>query len=1097
MPKTKIGALLFAFAFVSVALFAQESEMIEIENPNNFYEVQKAANAYFESIPVGEKKSGYKQYKRWEYFMKARLNPDGTFGNPKQVLDVYQNTMEISKNLPTLQGNYNWKLIGPVVVPEPPKGSQSSGIGRINAVELHPTNPNEIWVATAGGGLWKSVDNGKNWKQSFPDEKFFTMGSSDISISESNPSIIYAATGDSYGIGSGGAVGYHAYSIGVIKSTNGGDSWEATGMFKETKEQFRITRIICHKKDPNSVLAGTSRGIFKTTDGGATWNRASATANFYDLEVKPDDPNTVYASCFYSSKIYKTTDFGSKWKQVQAISGSKRTELAVSDDDPEVVAAVTARDDGGFNSFWLSFDAGESWEKISDRESAGNILGWQHDGKPEGKNSQGQGWYDLALEIDPKDYSHIIVGGINLWETNDGGNSFDCITEQRGHYQLPCVHPDFHDLNWSKDGSTLYMTNDGGIYKSSDLHNFEDISDGMPITQYYWFGSANSDPTWMLAGAQDNNTVGKKGDKWKMFTGGDGVACMIDPENKDNWYSSYVNGVMYRSQNAGDNYELMINAESVEKYPSDWVTPMTLDPTSPNKVYVGFRNVWLSTKYGEPGSWTRIYNFKHSPYENLVNLRVYGNTIVTSTNQKLYISYNGGNSFEKINIDIDYNSISDVALDVTTPGRFWFSVNGFNDGKKVFEYYDADGKGGEKGTLTNISGNLPNIPVNAIGWQKNSPDRLYIGTDIGVYVSEYSSGVWKRFGTGFPNSIVSRVEILDDHDLIRVSTYGRGLWEAPLNKCNLEQPHIEADGETTICEGEAVTLRVTDDITNFTWSTGETTKEITVTESGYYSIEYVDGDCSVNSNSILVDVIEVDSLEITGKKESAFCENQNTEVTLVATPGFTKYEWNTGGTGKKITVTETGTYSVKATSKEGCVVETSFEVIETAPPAEPTIYQQSWLLSCSSDEAVAWKWYKQKTDGSWKPLFSEKEQTLKLDTNDIKKNFKVEIFDKYGCMASAEYYVESSVKDLNSDEYVHVVPNPVENVANLEMNITQPGPIEIMIFDINGKIVYNSAELSNGSFLSTQVNMSNFAAGTYILNIKSGERSYSTTIIRQ
>lgn len=1089
MVNKRIITILTLITLISAAVFAQDQkhlEKLQKEQPNNFYEVKKEMDAYFESFPAGEKKSGYKQYKRWEHFMKSRLMPDGSFPNGIMLLDAYQNTIAKEAKTPTLQA-HQWKLIGPSVVPEPRENAQSTGIGRINAVELHPTKAGELWIAAAAGGVWRSTTDGASWEQKFPTSEFYTLGANDISISASNPNIIYVATGDSYGAGNVG--GYQTFSIGVIKTTNGGNTWNTTGLTKTINEGFKTTRILCHKNDPNKVLVATGAGIYKTTDGGVSWSQTSAgTRNFYDMEVKPNDPNVVYASCIYNNSIYKTTDFGETWTTPQSISGGLRVELAVCETDPDVVGAVSSSNDNGFNSFWISFDAGETWDKKSDRNTTGNILGWDINGEPENKNTQGQGWYDLALEINPTDYAHIIVGGINMWESKDGGSNFKAITHFRGYYSKAYVHADFHDLNFASDG-TLYTTNDGGIYKTKNLRTFTDISDGMPITQYYWFGSSNQDPTWLVCGAQDNGTVGKKGNDWQMVAEGDGVACMIDPNNKDYWYCSYVNGVLYRSINAGEDVQTMLVAETAEGSESDWVTPMCLDPLSTNRVFAGLNNVWRNESYGKEGSWRKISNFGNNRYNNLVNLRVYGDIIYTSTDNSIYASYDKGYNWDKI-YSTNLN-ISDITIDESNPERFWFTTSGFSAGEKVFEYKD--------GAVRNISGNLENIPTHCIVWQPDSPDRLYVGTDIGVFYSDYNTGFWKRYGTDLPNTIVSRLEILPDHDLLRIATYGKGLWETSLMHCNLAPPVIEAQGETRFCEGGSVVLRAQEDYPNMHWSTGETTREITVSEAGFYSLEIIDGECSANSIPIEVELITVPELTISGATESAFCEGQNTEVTLRASFGFSDYLWSNNSTEKEITVTEPGTYSVHGITSDGCEADAEFEVLSKPAPDAPVINQQSLILVCTQPDAVAWQWYTLKEDNTWKKLIGKTDRKLDIDEGDFGTTFCVEIADAYGCVAAAEecFLVTSRVNDLNDDEYVKILPNPVTEFANLEMNITVRGAVVITLFDLNGRVVYETAEVSTGGFIGTRIDMSGLSTGTYLLNIKSGNRSYSDTIIKQ
>ena len=1092
MLLKKLTVLLLIVLIAVSTTIAQDTEILErinTEQPDNFYEVKSLMNEYFDSFPDGSKKSGYKQYKRWEWFAESHLNPDGTIGDAMQLLDAYQNSIQAKSKYPKLQSK-SWTIVGPTAPPKPRKTGISTGIGRVNAVELHPTNPKELWVAAASGGIWKSADDGATWTSKFPDNDFYTLGANDISISKSNPSIMYAATGDSYGAFS--SSGYTSFSIGVIKSLDGGNTWSVTSLEAEITDRFETTRILCHPEDPQLVLVGTSRGIYRTSDGGSSWsNSANNSGNFYDMEMKPGTPNTVYASCYGSNFIRKTTDFGISWTTSLTIPGARRVELAVCGvEDVEVVGAVASSNDNGFNSFWISYDSGENWDKISDRNSTSNVLGWSHIGAQEtGDNGQGQGWYDLALEIDPKNYAHIIIGGINLWESQDGGVTFESISHYRGLYQRPYVHADFHDLNYNADGSKLYIANDGGIYSTKNLKEFDDISAGINITQYYYFGSSVEDPTWLTAGAQDNGTVGKQGSNWTMVIDGDGGQCMIDPENKNRWYGSYIHGDMRYSINAGGNFHSMIHAGEEEGNKAAWIAPMALDPLSTNRVLVGFDDVWMSEEFGGTNSWYKISNFDKGTWDDIRTLKVYGELILAATSSRIYACYDG-QGFDWTEI-VKSGSISDIAIDQTTPNHFWYTISGFSEGNKVFEYND--------GTITNLSGNLENIPVHSIAWQPDSPNRLYIGTDIGVFSSEYNTGYWERYGNGLPNTIVSHIEVLTGIEKLRISTYGKGIWEVGLNTCNLPPPTIEALGETEFCPGGSVTLRAVEESSSYLWSTGEKTREITVSKAGFYTLNKVEGECIAKSIPIEVQIFEVDDFEITGKDESAFCEGQNTEVTLKATSGFKSdsYLWNDGTTGKELDVTEPGVYSVTASTNDGCEVFAEFEVKNMPLPDPPVIYQQSSKLSCSSPVAVAWQWYT--FDGSdHKKVLGENKQLLEISEDDIGKFFCVEIEDQYGCSIFCDscWELTTSINELDENESIVIKPNPVNNIANIEMELNESGPVEVSIFDITGNLVYQTGIVSHGGLVSTQVDLSNISTGSYILTVRINDRVYTDTIIK-
>ncbi|MEI6089622.1 MAG: T9SS type A sorting domain-containing protein [bacterium] len=1078
MHLKKLTIVVLVFCLSMPALFAQNAEFLKNANSEsipNYTLIKNNMNQYFQSFPEGAKKVGYKQYKRWEWFWESRTLPDGSFPDGTSLMQVYSNSISNQQKGLKLQG-YDWKLIGPVNTPT--EMMNSTGLGRINTIEFHPNTPDDIWIGAAGGGIWHSTNKGGNWVQSYPDNKFTTLGVNDISISYTNPKVLYAATGDAFGAQ---AAGYSTYSVGIIKSTDKGLTWEVTGMKNELNSSSKIAAVLVSQTDENVVIAATRNGMYKTIDGGATWSIKQAGDEFYDIEVHPTNPNVVYASTFVnggpssSSKIFKSTNFGDTWTKVFTNSSSVRTQIAVTADDPDGIFALVCSYDQGFNSFWYSGDMGANWEKMSDRSSTTNILGWQINGDDNG----GQGWYDLALAVDPNDMSKIYSGGVHVWSSNDIGRTFKIATHSRGAGQLPYVHADVHDMKYTKDGSRLYLTCDGGVYYTTDYHNWIDITNGLPITQFYRFCSDNKNPARLVAGAQDNSTIKKNGDAWDIVFGGDGTDCWIDPNNAEYWYYSYVFGEFYRSINSGVNKSLMIRPDQYANEEGAWISPMAMDFANTNKLYVGFKQIYKSEDYGKTNSWTPISAFSNN--DPMKVLTAYKKAIYAVNYTTLYYTYDDGIHW----LTKAMYGVSSIVIDPNNTKHAWITQSGFSEGNKVFEFND--------GTMTNVSGNLPNVPVNCIAYQKNSPNRLFIGTDVGVYYSDYNSGFWQRYGTSLPNTIVTDIELLSDHNLIRISSYGRGLWEAPLTNCNLPQPQIESEGNLTFCAGGSALLRAKTDKTEVYWSTGETTKEIIATKTGLYSYTIKEGDCTATSAGIQVTVYETPKLTIDPTAELAFCRDQNEDVPLRASSGFNTYLWSTGATTREITVTQPGTYSVTATTKDGCSTTTEMTVVERDRPAKPEVLYYQGVI-WSSVNASKYKWYK---DGKPLPQSNLKAINIGQDETDA-GIYSVEIWDEYGCEAQSDgLSVIASVNDLNAGEYLNVTPNPFDQTFKLDVNLEVSGNVIIQISDINGKLVYETKDFISNNQISQTIDLGNISSGVYMIYIKCNDKSWVKRIVKK
>ena len=413
LSRPLFKAILLALCFgVSAPGWAQSWMSSMQNNPNpNFFEIQQAFYQYWQDRPI-QKGKGYKPFKRWEWYWQKRVNPDGTFPDPAQIvagIDEYNqlanNTANRSVMMPT------WTSLGPSST-----NGGYAGLGRIQSIAFDPNNSNIIWVGSPGGGLWKTTDGGTSWTAM--GDQLTILGVSGIVITPSNPNIMYLATG------SGDS--YETRSIGVLKSTDGGVTWNATGLVFSQSSYTVIRKLLMDPNDENHLIAATSNGLRRTTDGGTTWSNVQS-GDFFDVEAQPGAAsNNFYAST--ASQIYRSTNNGSTWTSVQTISGSGRIALGVSNADNTVVVALCSdASSSGFLGLYRSTNSGASYTLQS---STPNLLGYEADGSDSG----GQGWYDLVVTLDPTNASIVFVGGVTNWKSTDGGVNWTHITHW---YNLP------------------------------------------------------------------------------------------------------------------------------------------------------------------------------------------------------------------------------------------------------------------------------------------------------------------------------------------------------------------------------------------------------------------------------------------------------------------------------------------------------------------------------------------------------------------------------------------------------------------------------------------------------------------------------------
>ncbi len=1068
----RTSLIIILISFINGISFGQQKYILEIEksaNPN-FYEIQKAMNSYWEQIPESERK-GWKNFKRWESFWERRVYPTGEFPDATKILQEWQK-FQGKKNNNTIQATEEWKLLGPILNPSSVGNTRNQGIGRINRIRFQPDNDNIIWAGAAAGGVWKSVDGGKNW-WSPPFTQFLSIGVSDIAIAERNPNIVYVATGDC-------EPSYSAYySIGLIKTTNGGTNWEVTNLKYSLDNLNNVNRVLVHPDNPNIVIAGTNKGIYKSTDGGNSWGLKEGGKFFIDMEFMPGNPNIVYSSTKSwsgNNYIYKSSDNGDTWKIVQTYQGSLRVALAVTRFEPLFVYAVVASLDRGFKQLSVSVDGGENWDIVSNRETAKNILGWQ-DGGPNDhyESSYGQGEYDLCITVSPNNPYEVYVGGVNVWKSQNGGQTFTLTTHWYGGYQKPFIHADQHDLVFANSSNVLFAAHDGGIDKSTDGgFNWTNLSDGLSISQFYRLGCSVTNPNLIIAGSQDNGTRRFKNDGWMGVYAGDGMEAAIDPTNENRMYASNPNGELKRSANGGDYFSHMIGeAETDDK--GDWITPFIINPVNTSVLYAGYNDVWRLTNYGT--GHQKISNFGGN--QNLFSLAIAPsdtNTLYAASIGDLHVTKDGGKNWTKK--IYSGGPISYIAVDPANPNRVWITKSNYSSGNKVFEYDGA--------TWKNISGNLPNVPVNCVVYQNGSPDRLYVGTDIGVFYSDYGSSYWEPFGIGLPNVIVQELEIQYSANKLRAATFGRGIWEADLMDCNLPQPQVNVIGETSFCDGDSVILEIANGFSDYIWSNGETSKRITIKQSGTYSVLINDpSGCKAKSKAIDVLVKTVNNLNITPVGKHPMCFGDS--VQLSASLGFQSYLWSTGETTRKITVTNPGLYSVTGTTAGGCPAYAEF-LVEISP-AKPTISRYRNTLTAS--ESAGYQWY---LNGN--KITGATQQSYKITSAGV---YKVVVFDTDSCTNESDSIdVIVGVDEINySTHSVTIQPNPGAGLYNVKIFLQIPSSIEMTLTNLIGIEVWSFKTEEEGNELTKEINIQSLPAGVYYLTVKFGSQRIIQKIVKE
>lgn len=715
----------------------------------NFYDVQKEFNSYWNGKVIPRSK-GWKQFKRWEDFVAPRVYPTGNRIDNLAAWNAYYEYKKTHQTKALTFTSSNWKALGPFA---PPTGGGEAG--RVNCIAYHPTNASIIYAGSPGGGLWVTTNGGGTWgplTDNLPD-----IGVSDIVVDYSNPSTIYIATGD--------GDGNDTYTIGILKSTDGGATFNTTGLTWPVTMNRLISKILINPLNPNSLFAATSYGILKTTDAGATWH--NLTFDFTrDICFKPGDTTIMYAAT--KNLFYKSIDGGAHFSfKNLPITGYavSRIEIGVTPANPNYVYILTGNNaDQSFGGIYRSTDAGETF---TTRTTTPNILDWSTDGSGTG----GQAWYDLSLAVSKTNAEEVYTGGVNIWKSTNGGTSLSIVAHWYGANNKPYVHADVHCLRFSPS-NVLYAGTDGGVSNTSNGgSSWTTINNGFSIGQMYRLSASVTNPAEVITGWQDNGTNLLNG-TWKQVVGGDGMDCIIDYSNPTYMYASLPNGSLQASTNGGSNFS---NISSNLPTPDSgaWVTPIAIHPTVPATIYAGFTNVWKSTNRGH--NWTKISSFYSPNYlKTLVIAPSNANYIYAATDNIINKTTDGGTTWTIISNGLPGNAITGLTISSSDPNIIWVTLSGYTTGQKVYTTRD----GGT--TWTNYSGTLPNIPANCIKYVNQSKEALYIGMDVGIYYTDSTMSDWVLYNNNLPNVIIDDLEISYSTNKIKAATFGRGLWETPM-----------------------------------------------------------------------------------------------------------------------------------------------------------------------------------------------------------------------------------------------------------------------------------------------------------------------------
>jgi hypothetical protein len=823
----------------------------------------------------------------------ARIRREGTFADRVARVHPGRAIADRAAHSNISISSTQWTPIGPQPLQnESPFGNAS---GRVTAVAIDPCDPNwnTVYIGAADGGVWRTADGGSTWTPLTDAQASLASGS----IALANPGTDCTMTTVIYGTGEENFAYDSLYGAGVLISADSGNTWTPDATFSAGRPQGSrasapyIGSISVQPGNSSVMIAGVYGtptipwGIWRSTDGGMHWTLQNPASPSIDIATAVAfDTNdatgaTAYAAMGYPDTdsglvaagdcaadpcngVFRSTDGGASWTRLTGLDTAinaalgagadakyGRISIALSSPMPgqavnpvttEIFAAIADGTTGStrFLAFAKSVNAGDSWtvltqEPFCDRGS-----------------DSGQCYYDMALAIQPGNPQVLFAGGAagaiagsstpepTLIRSMDGGMTWaDVSANNGGDTSNPQIHVDHHAIAFSPDGRTIYVGNDGGVWRSADAmtaaagsQHWANLNAGLQTMQFYPGVTPHpSNPNVVFGGTQDNGSEEYSGNlTWTdPRTCGDGGWTAIGPVTASAFTVFLAcdnvgnNGTIWKSANSGGNYA---TADSGINFSTsvDFIPPVVLDPSAPQNAYFGTTSLWQSQDGA--GTWTAMaggasLTLSGSSTDYITAMAVApsdSNTVYAGS--RLAVVYATTNAlkgasatFTKVSAGLPYRSLTQLVVDPINAMKAYAAFSGFSGfgdtPGHIFETTDGGG------SWTSIDGDLPNVPVNDLVIDPGDPEEMiYAATDVGVFVTANGGAHWSTLAAGLPNDQVMSVRIQASWRLLVAGTHGRGAWEFALPAVPL---NISSISPVSIAAGSAQ-FRLTVDGASFT-----------------------------------------------------------------------------------------------------------------------------------------------------------------------------------------------------------------------------------------------------------------------------------------
>jgi photosystem II stability/assembly factor-like uncharacterized protein len=710
--------------------------------------------------------------------------------------------------------------------------------GRTRAIVIDPTNSNIMYAAGVAGGVWKSTDAGASWNPT--DDLMLNLAVCALAIDPTNPNVLYAGTGEGYYSAS-----VFVRGLGIFKSTDAGATWnQLSGTVNGVPSGafYYVNKVRISPNDPNSVYAATRFGVWRSTDAGQTWSAVLANPRYYnpggvqttlgcsvgctDLALRTDSTPDVLFAAFGSLEndgLYRSDDGGNTWVQYTTPTYQGRMTLAIAPSDNDRVYLVMA-DNGGLSGWGRIV----SVFRADDGVNFTSVLDPSHPFSPwlmsyvsiatgcfEYPYIPSQGWYDNIVAVDPLDADKVWVGGINVYRSDDAGQTFGLAGYWFFFMMDPppptYMHPDQHIIVFDPDydgitNQTMWVGNDGGLFRTTNARAatsqeecpidsfpgpppdiaWDFMNNGYGVTQFY-HGDAAKQTDRFVAGAQDNGTSKVDGvgipNSWATIFGGDGGYVAIDHTDPDHFFVE-IQGFPEIQVTTDGGLTFTEATSGITDTDGLFITPFAMDPSDPNVLWTGGSRPWRTTNgtalwevagpdFAGPAQISAIAIAPSDP--NVVYLGFNNGYVARTTDglapsptwtvfaNGLFGAWVSSVAVDPVDPDVAYITYSTYGiphvLRTANGGVYWQPIDGVPP---------AD---------------IPDVPTHWVAVRPCNSQQLYAGTEIGIFASDDGGATWQPANTGLANTVVESLDFKDD-DTIVAFTHGRGAFLASLDPCS-------------------------------------------------------------------------------------------------------------------------------------------------------------------------------------------------------------------------------------------------------------------------------------------------------------------------